>query len=1831
MAEGSSVQVKVTLDADPERTVIIPIVKTDQAGATSDDYSSVPTTVTFTSGEMEQTFTFTAASDDVDDDDESVRLGFGATLPTGVSAGIIDEATVSITDDDVPSVSVSFEQATYTVAEGSSVQVKVTLDADPERTVTIPLTVTDQGGATSDDYSSVPTTVTFTSGETEQTFTFTAASDDVDDDDESVRLGFGATLPTGVNTGSTNETTISITDDDVPSVSVSFEQSTYTVAEGSSVQVKVTLDADPERTITIPIVKTEQGGATASDYSGVQESVVFSSGETEQTFTFTAASDDVDDDGESIKLGFGATLPTGVSAGDPNEATVSITDDDVPSVSVSFEQSTYTVAEGSSVQVKVTLDADPERTVTIPLTSTDQDGATSDDYSSVPTDVTFDDGETEQTLTFEAAADSDNDDGESIKLGFGSTLPTGVNTGSTNETTISITDDDVPQVVVSFQQATYTVAEGSSVQVKVTLDADPERTVTIPLTATDQGGATASDYSDVPETVTITSGETEQTFTFTAASDDVDDDGESIKLGFGATLPTGVSTGTPSETTVSITDDDDPSVSVSFEQATYTVAEGSSVQVKVTLDADPERTVTIPLTATDQGGATASDYSDVPETVTITSGETEQTFTFTAASDDVDDDDESVKLGFGATLPTGVSGGTIDETTVSITDDDVPSVSVSFEQSTYTVAEGSSVQVKVTLDADPERTITIPIVKTEQGGATASDYSGVQESVVFSSGETEQTFTLTAAADDVDDDGESVKLTFGTLPTDVIASSIDETTISITDDDTTGVSIDPTDLEVDEGSTATYTVALDTEPTAEVTITVSGHSGTDVSLDKSTLTFTPANWNVAQTVTLTAGDVAVTTDLALSHEVTGSGEYAAVTADDVNVTVLMNQAGVTVSFEKEDHPTIEGAGGVSVALVLSAALESAVNIPITVSSQSTAGAGDYSELPTTVTFVQGETLTSFPVHPLADTEDENDEQVVLAFGTLPDGVGSGEINQTTVTILDAVRVSFDASSYEATEGGADAVVTVQLNEPAPHDMTVPLTAEGRNGADESDWSGVLENVVFNTGDTSKSFTVVAVDDAVEDDDEMVALGFGTLPGGLVAAPPATATLTIMNQENGQPSEDKCDSAIWCATVTFGNLNGSSHAFSYHPRNTDSSMSKDHFTYKGTKYSFMDVRLVAYTEDYYEEDVSGPPFNVPGFSYLDIGLGAGSHDWETASRWQVSLDQVADWTLYLDDIELPFSGVEIYGGISSFIAYPGGFLWHSAEFSTFDNMGSNGDGKYIMRIEAKENTGVNATTNADTVGPKFVSGEVRNDEVTLIFNEELSSEPLPHPKVIYVEYEEIHHEITELQVDGKKLLLTLDKAIGWGPSIWIHHIDMPVKSHAPIRDLYGNRAPFFIDKYLTNLTPSEPRWPEVFPLNDGGLRVTWIPPLHGKGSPIMKYKVQWKEQAADNWDPLDVADAASLHKSGRIGEESYSIAADDLTCCVPHTVRIIAVHRAGDGPPSDEVTATPKPKPASLPAQADDPERANSPATGVPGITGTPFAGQTLTVDTSDIADEDGLDNVTFTYQWLILDGTTETEIPDSTGSAYTLTEDDQGKAIKVRVTFTDDAGNEETLTSHAVLGMALTTSNSPATGAPTISGTAQVGEQLTADTTGIADEDGLENAVFGYQWLADDANIQGATDSSYTLADSDEGKAIKVRVSFTDDATNAETLTSAPTVAVAAAPVPLTVNLTVAAPATHDGSAEFTFEIEFSEEFDLSYVTLRDHAFTVAGGVVEKAQRTAKPSNMHWRITVRPDSNADVTITLPITEDCNAEGAICTEDGRKLSNPLNFTVSGPGG
>ena len=320
-------------------------------------------------------------------------------------------------------------------------------------------------------------------------------------------------------------------------------------------------------------------------------------------------------------------------------------------------------------------------------------------------------------------------------------------------------------------------------------------------------------------------------------------------------------------------------------------------------------------------------------------------------------------------------------------------------------------------------------------------------------------------------------------------------------------------------------------------------------------------------------------------------------------------------------------------------------------------------------------------------------------------------------------------------------------------------------------------------------------------------------------------------------------------------------------------------------------------------------------------------------------------------------------------------------------------------------------------------------------------------------------------------------------------------------------------------------------------------------------------------------------------------------------------------------------------QSSQQQQENSAATGSPTISGTAQVGETLTASTTGITDADGLTNVSYSYQWVTNDGTSDSDIADATASSYTLVAADAGKAIKVKVTFTDDNGNDESLTSTATT--AVITANTSATGAPTISGTVQVDHTLTADTSGIGDADGLTNVSYSYQWIANDgtsdSDIADGTSSSYTLVAADAGKTIKVKVAFTDDAQNQETGTSVATAAVAAAvQTPLTASIH-SEPASHDGQDAFTFELHFSENLEgFSYKTLRDHAFTVTGGKVATAGRLVSGNNTKWRIKIGPTSNGDVTIVLPITTDCADNGAVCNGDSRKLSNRLELTVSGPG-
>ena len=777
-------------------------------------------------------------------------------------------------------LTVNFDAAAYSVDEGGSVPVSVSIDGVPGNEVRANLSTTLQG-ATTADFGGVPEYVTFAGTDMVTTFDFVARTDIPSDPGESVTIGLSpnSQFP-GLQTGSTDETVVSIGDivtDQL--VAVDFGQSTYSVNEGASVPITITLATAPSSLVTIPLTITAEGDATSPDYS-VPSSVTFDSGDTSQTITFSATLDADTDPGESVKIELG-TLPMGYAAGATTETTVSINNF---SVVVNFGAASYDVAEDGEVQISVTLSPALGSDVAIGLMAAGQDGATTADYS-LPTSVTFTAGQTQQTFTFTSKMDDVDDDDERVIIGFDA-LPAGVYVGTTAPTTVvNIADNDHPQISLGFEKGTYTVIEGQSIGLKMKLSGEPERGITITVRANlvVDNPASGNDFSGIPSDVHFAADATEAILTFAATDDSIDEDDEYVKLEPDLRLPAGVGLGDNFFTIVTIIDP--PQVSVSFEQATYTVSEGSSETIKVKLDKDPERTVTIPINKANQGGATNSDYSS-PADVTFNSGDTEKTFSFAAATDSDNDDGESVKLTFG-TLPTGVTAGITTETVVSIT-----AAGVSISESSLTIAEGNTDTYTVALNSQPMGDVTVTIA----GAGTDLSLDNTTLTFTTTTWASAQTVTVTAVDDEIDDDGETVTLTHTVASADdsdyqgISARSV---AVSITDNDGTGVTVSRTALTVTEEDTTgdTYTVVLNTQPTASVTVTVAGHAGSDVTPTPATLTFTPMNWDTAQTVTVTAANDADTANdtVTLTHSATSTdSDYDGVTVAGVTVTVNDN-------------------------------------------------------------------------------------------------------------------------------------------------------------------------------------------------------------------------------------------------------------------------------------------------------------------------------------------------------------------------------------------------------------------------------------------------------------------------------------------------------------------------------------------------------------------------------------------------------------------------------------------------------------------------------------------------------------------------------------------------------------------------------------------------------------------------------------------------------------------------------------------------------------------------------------------------------------------------------
>ena len=233
----------------------------------------------------------------------------------------------------IEGVAVSFGAAALSVDEGGSASVTLTLGEAPAAgtTVTVPISDAPGAGLDSDEYSGVPSSVTFNAGQTSGSFTVATVDDSDDEPDRTLTLSLG-TLPDGYVPGENDALVLTIADNDVPIVSATFDAATAQVQEGTSRQVTVSLSQAPEREVVLSIRATRGAGLTAGEHEGVPADVTFAADETSKSFTVTFADDTVEEGNETLTLTFGTFADSRVTQGANTRLVLTVTDDDGPPV-----------------------------------------------------------------------------------------------------------------------------------------------------------------------------------------------------------------------------------------------------------------------------------------------------------------------------------------------------------------------------------------------------------------------------------------------------------------------------------------------------------------------------------------------------------------------------------------------------------------------------------------------------------------------------------------------------------------------------------------------------------------------------------------------------------------------------------------------------------------------------------------------------------------------------------------------------------------------------------------------------------------------------------------------------------------------------------------------------------------------------------------------------------------------------------------------------------------------------------------------------------------------------------------------------------------------------------------------------------------------------------------------------------------------------------------------------------------------------------------------------------------------------------------------------------
>lgn len=992
------------------------------------------------------------------DDNDPETFTLTISNPSAGALATPTTVTIVIADDDAAETgTLQLSSDAYSVAEGSNLSVTVQRVGGTDKRISVSYALVAGTADAGADYQNTSGTLTFEQGDAvDQTFTVTVNNDTAAEANETFEIQLS-------NPRVTNTPTVSIAAGDPASATATivsadpalfkFDATSYDVAEPVS--------GSETRSVTVVPSQDVNGGpveityrfidgeaVNGVDYVGTDGTLTFNDGDA--TTTGKAISFSINADAPELAESFQIELEV-VSGGgaieDSNPVTVTIQGS--PTITVTQDNfSTDNGAEdgGRIVFVVDRLDGNPAGQVEVDFAIT-ADSATAEDYSvlgAASGKLVWPSGDTEpQELTVNVTSDTLIEGDHQLVLTL-SNISGGV-FGDRSSATGTIIDDDYA-FAFEADTASFDEAAGAVTINVVRLGAGGAGSVDVASADVADGAVAGEDYDAVAQTLSFAAGENSLPVTIQIDDDARQEGPETFELRL-SNPQQGIGTpNDPQTMVISITDDDTAGVTVTALDTTVTEGDAAETgSYSVVLSSQPSADVVIAVSPDAQ--LTVDKAS-----LTFTSGNWDevQTVTVSAADDSTVEGDHSGSI----TMSAGSSDGDYNEIAVSgysadVTDNDA---TVQFTVSTASVNEdvdgvAQQLTLTVTRTGASNQAASVNFATADgpaMGGAEAgADYVQASGTLDFAIGETSASLTLDSLADRLEEGNETFTVSLDTLSANLVAADPQSVTVTVVDNDVANVMVSPVDSTAEEGGagdTASYTVVLTSQPTADVVIALTPDA--QVSVDAASLTFTAADWNMAQTVTVSAvDDTAVEGDHSGSVSMTASSDddaYAGIAVAGFTATLTDDDS--TAQFSVDAVSVGESGGSVTLSVTRVGSAAAAASVQFSTLDGSAVAGSDYTAASGTLNWAPGESdPQTITVSILSDRIAEPAKSFTVALAGTTGPITVADPGNATVTINDDDTAGFTVTRSDGSNRVAE---RSNLDRPLGRDSyTIALTSQ----------------------------------------------------------------------------------------------------------------------------------------------------------------------------------------------------------------------------------------------------------------------------------------------------------------------------------------------------------------------------------------------------------------------------------------------------------------------------------------------------------------------------------------------------------------------------------------------------------------------------------------------------------------------------------------------------------------------------------------------------------------------------------------------------------------------